>query len=155
MPLTPVTESSVQESLFHEFQRSSKPAASFSFPHEFCLMYVAGIGLSWHLFGAVLETNLLASAGSGKTHLLDSPGSKKALSRCLLSQVGWGARFSVLPTKLDLLVRDRSDAGPQSWNSQAIPVFDQKIGQPVSDPFSSSWLPENDSSCKASTACFA
>lgn len=115
--LMPETESApvwlMQGSLFHEFQCESKLAASSSFPpQEFCLMYVARIGLSWQFFGVILETNLLTSTGSQKTsQLVDCPGTKTAQSPCLLSQV---VTVRVPSTRLDLAVfRDRSHAGLQ------------------------------------------
>jgi len=128
---------------------SSKLAASFSFPNEFCLMYVARIGLAWHFFGIILETDLLTSAGLQKTsQLVDSPGMKTAQSPCLLSQVEWTVR--VPPTRLDLAVFRDSHAGKQSLmkHSRTVPIcFAQKPGQSWSPSGPSSCLSENDSSC--------
>jgi hypothetical protein len=128
---------------------SSKLAASFSFPNEFCLMYVARIGLAWHFFGIILETDLLTSAGLQKTsQLVDSPGMKTAQSPCLLSQVEWTVR--VPPTRLDLAVFRDSHAGKQSLmkHSRTVPIcFAQKPGQSWSPSGPSSCLSENDPSC--------
>ena len=161
--LTPETESAsvwlMQGSLLHEFQCESKLAASSSFPpHEFCMMYVARIGLSWQFFGVILETNLLTSKGSQKTsQLVDCPGMKTAQSPCLLSQVVWTVR---VPPRLDLAVFRDSHAG-QSWmkhGPRTAPIrFDQKPGQPWSPSPSgpSSWLSENDSSCMQGINCMS
>ena len=149
----------MQGSLLHEFQCESKLAASSSFPpHEFCMMYVARIGLSWQFFGVILETNLLTSKGSQKTsQLVDCPGKKTAHSPCLLSQVVWTVR---VPPRLDLAVFRDSHAG-QSWmkhGPRTAPIrFDQKPGQPWSPSPSgpSSWLSENDSSCMQGINCMS
>jgi hypothetical protein len=119
------------------------------------MMYVAGIGLSWHFFGLILETNLLTSTGSQKiSKLVDCPGMKTTPPPCLLSQVAW--TVSMLLTKLNLVVCcDRSDAGQQSWmnHSQTVPTcFGQKTGQLFSP---NSVLSENDSSCMQGINCMS
>ena len=130
-------------------------ASSFLFPPcEFCLMYVAGIGLSWQFSRLILETNLLISTGSQKTSkLVDCPGMKTTPPPCLLSQVAWTVR--VPSTRLDLAVlRDRSHAGQQSWmnHSQTVRIcFEQNTGQLVGPKV----LSESDSSCMHGIKCMS